>query len=84
MRSSFRFFQQNTYSGAPAKASAEIGEQILDVLGREAAQGIAELLDGTITPEDCHSPIWKVRFLFLNPLLIRLSNRLLGFRNAIT
>ncbi len=84
LRSSFRFFQQNTYSGAPAKASAEIGEQILDVLGREAAQGVTELLDGTITPEDCHSPIWKVRFLFLNPLLIRLSNRLLGFRNAIT
>jgi len=27
--------------------------------------------------------VWKLRFLFLNPLMIRLSNRLLGFRSAI-
>lgn len=44
---------------------------------------MTELLDGEIGPEDCHSPIWKLRFLFLNPLMIRLANRVLGFRNPI-
>ena len=34
-------------------------------------------------PEEWHSPLWKLRFLFLNPLMTRLINRLLGFRSAI-
>jgi len=77
------FFNENTYSGAPAGASPELGERILDTLARYAGEACGELLDGTIGPEDCHSPVWKLRFLFLNPIMIRLSNRLLGFRNAI-
>ena len=82
-RAGLEFFNENTYSGAPAGASPELGERILDTLARYAGEACGELLDGTIGPEDCHSPIWKLRFLFLNPIMIRLSNRLLGFRNAI-
>ena len=82
-RAGLQFFAVCTYSGAPAGASAEIGEQILDRLGGHAAEACTQLLDGEIGPEDCHSPVWKLRFLFLNPLMIRLSNRLLGFRNSI-
>jgi creatinine amidohydrolase/Fe(II)-dependent formamide hydrolase-like protein len=80
-RASMGYFNEQTYSGAPAGASAELGERFLDTLGRKAGEAAGELLDGTIGPEDCHSPIWKYRFLFLNPLMIRLSNRLLGMRN---
>ena len=82
-RAGFRFFEEQTYSGAPAGASAEIGERILDLLAGKAAEACGELLDGTIGPEDCHSPIWRLRFLFLNPAMIRISNRVMGFRNAI-
>jgi len=78
-----QFFETCTYSGAPGGATAEIGERILDTLAGHAGEAVGELLDGTIGPEDCHSPVWKLRFLFLNPLMIRLSNRLLGFRNGI-
>jgi creatinine amidohydrolase len=83
IRAGIRFFQRETYSGAPARASAELGERILDTLGREAANACAEILDGTLAPGDCHSPVWRLRFLFLNPLAIRVANRLLGFRNPI-
>jgi creatinine amidohydrolase/Fe(II)-dependent formamide hydrolase-like protein len=82
-KAGLEFFDACTYSGAPAGASAELGERILDTLGGHAAVACTELLDGEIGPEDCHSPLWKLRFLFLNPWMIRLSNRLLGFRNAI-
>ena len=82
-RNALAFFGECTYSGAPAGASAEIGERILDTLGERAAEACSEILDGTIGPDDCHSPVWKLRFLFLNPLMIRLSNRVLGFRNGI-
>jgi creatinine amidohydrolase len=82
-RASFEFFAECTYSGAPAGASAEIGEQILDRLGGFAADAMTELLDGSLDPKHCHSPLWPFRFLFLNPWMIRLSNRLLGFQNPI-
>jgi len=82
-RDGLRFFQERSYSGAPGGASAELGEAILDTLGRRAAEACAELLDGRIGPEDCHSPIWKLRFLFLNPLAIRVFDRLLGNVNPL-
>jgi creatinine amidohydrolase/Fe(II)-dependent formamide hydrolase-like protein len=82
-RSGFQYFNEQTYAGAPGGASAELGERFLDTLGEHAATACTQLLDGEIGPRDCHSPIWKLRFLFLNPLAIRLSNLALGFRNPI-
>ncbi len=82
-RAGLRFFEECSYAGAPAGASADVGERILDRLAGHAARACTDLLDGTLDPEDCHSPVWKLRFLFLNPLMIRLSNRLMGVRNAI-
>jgi creatinine amidohydrolase len=82
-RKAIEYFGVATYSGAPAGASAELGERILDTLAEKAAEACAELLDGEIGPEECHSPLWKLRFLFLNPLMIRVTNRLIGFRNPI-
>ena len=82
-RKAVEYFDVATYSGAPAGASAELGERILDTLAERAAGLCVELLDGEIGPEEFHSPLWKLRFLFLNPLAIRLTNRLIGSRNAI-
>jgi creatinine amidohydrolase len=79
-RDGISFFKEETYSGAPAGASAELGEQFLDLLGEKAATAVGELLDGKIGPEDCHSPIWGIRFVFLNPLMIRLANWIVGLR----
>jgi creatinine amidohydrolase len=82
-RGGVRYFLEQTYSGAPAGASAEIGEQILDRLGHLAAEEVTRLLDGTLSPLDCHSPLWRLRFFCLNPWMVRLTDRLLGLRNPI-
>ena len=79
-RHGMAFFKEQTYSGAPAGASAELGERFLDLLGEKAGQAVGELLAGEIGPEDCHSPLWGLRFLFLNPVMIRLSNWAIGLR----
>jgi len=77
------YFLDDSYSGAPAGASAELGERFLDTLGEHAAVAVTELLDETIGPDDCHSPIWPLRFVFLNPWMIRLTNRMIGLRIPI-
>jgi creatinine amidohydrolase len=79
-----RFFRAETYAGAPGSASPEVGERILDVLAGHAATAIAEVLDGTLRPEDCHSPLWRMRPLFVHPLMVRLFDRLLGIPDGIT
>jgi creatinine amidohydrolase len=78
-----RFFRAETYSGTPGKASRELGEQILDRLGREAASVVAEILEGRLPREQWHSPLWSKRFLFVNPLMVRLFDRVLGIREGI-
>lgn len=83
-RGALRFFRAETYAGMPAKASRELGEQILDRLGREAAQAAVEILEGRLTREQWHSPLWPKRFLFVNPMMVRLFDRMLGIPDGIT
>jgi creatinine amidohydrolase len=73
-RAGIRFFSEETYSGWPAKASAELGERILDTLAGHAGQLVTELLDGELPEAQWHSPLWKLRHVFTNPLAVRLAN----------
>jgi creatinine amidohydrolase len=73
-----KFFEQESYSGSPARASAELGENFLDVLAAGGAELMTELLDGELPEARWHSPVWKLRHLFVNPLAVRAADRLLG------
>lgn len=77
-RAALGFFRAETYAGAPGAASPEIGERILDTLAGHAGTAIAEILDGTLPRTEWHSPLWKLRALFVHPLMVRLFDRLLG------
>ncbi|HYD48580.1 MAG TPA: hypothetical protein VEB21_09540, partial [Terriglobales bacterium] len=72
-----RFFRVESYSGAPGKASPELGEKILETLARQAAQAMCEVFEGTLPREQWHSPLWSKRFWFINPLIVRFVNRVL-------
>lgn len=71
------YFVEESYSGSPGKASPELGEHFLDVLGRKAAEAVDELLEGTLPEEKWHSPVWGLRHVFVNPLSVRLFDKLL-------
>ena len=78
------YFCEETYSGAPAGASAEIGESILDLLAEKTAGAIAEILDGKLPPEQWHSPIWKLRHVFVHPAAVAVSNVLLNVPKTVS
>jgi len=82
-RGGIRFFRAETYAGTPGAASAQLGERILDRLASEAAAAICEILDGTLPPDQWHSPLWPQRFLFVNPWMVRLFNRLLRIPDGV-
>jgi len=82
-RAALRFFAEETYAGAPAGASAELGEAILDTLARHTAEAVAELWDGRLPPAGWHSPLWKLRALFVHPAAVRFFDALLGAPKAV-
>ena len=82
LRTGIEYFQDESYSGAPAGASAEVGERILDTLAGRAAEAIAEILDGTLPPEKWHSPFWRLRHLFVNRFAVRLADWAFGVPRA--
>jgi hypothetical protein len=73
-KAGIHYFSGDSYAGAPAGASAEIGEQIMDTLGEKSAEALAEILDGTLPREQWHSPFWKLRHVFVNPAAVRFFN----------
>jgi creatinine amidohydrolase/Fe(II)-dependent formamide hydrolase-like protein len=77
-KEALQYFAEETYSGDPSLASPKLGEAFLDTLGSKAAEIVSELLDGTLPEAGWHSPAWKLRHAFVNPLAVRLADRLLG------
>jgi len=78
-----RYFTEESYAGAPAGASAELGERILDVLASRAGEAMGEILDGSLPPERWHSPAWKLRHAFVHPLAVRFFNWLLDVPRGV-
>ena len=76
-RGALRYFQEETYAGAPGAASPELGARILDTLAEHAAAAVTEFLDGTLPAAQWHSPLWPQRFVFVNAWMVRLFNWLL-------
>jgi len=83
-KAAIRFFTEETYSGAPAGASAELGEAILDTLAGHTAQAVVELWEGRLPPAQWHSPVWKLRQVFVNPAAVRLFDVLLGVPKTVS
>jgi creatinine amidohydrolase/Fe(II)-dependent formamide hydrolase-like protein len=77
-KAAIHFLAEETYSGDPARASAELGERILDVLSGHTAEALVEILEGRLPREEWHSPLWRLRHLFVNPAAVRAVDALLG------
>ena len=78
----FDYFHEETYSGTPAAASAEIGAAIIEILSEGAKTHLLDLLDGVTTPDDWHSHLWSKRGIMLNPLVDFILKRMYAKRRA--
>jgi len=75
-----QYYERETYAGAPAKASAELGKLYLDRLAEEAASALSERFLGTLSLADCRSPLWPLRHVMLSRTLGRLFEALVSTR----
>lgn len=82
-KAALMYFKDQNYSGAPQGASAEIGDRILDVLSSHCVDALSKLWAGEISLEECHSPVWRFRWIFLIPMISRVFEWAVGYKNPI-
>lgn len=73
-----RYYDTDTYSGIPARASAALGAEYLELLSGEAAEVLSEVWQGRVPLEECFSPLWPFRHVLLNEKVGTLFDRLVG------
>jgi creatinine amidohydrolase len=78
-----RYYESETYSGKPSIATPEIGREMVDVLARHGADALYDVYTGKLPPEECHSPLWPLRWLFTNRPLGWAFERAVGYRNRV-
>lgn len=82
-KASLKYFEEETYAGAPCIASAEIGKQVLDILSDACTETLSQLWKGEISPADCHSPVWPLKWIFLSRPVSRAFEWAVSYRNPI-
>jgi len=82
-REKIKFFEDETYAGAPHLASPERGEAIADLLAKHSADALEELWLGERDPGDCHSPLWRYRWLFLVEAVGQAFEKVIRYRTPV-
>ncbi len=82
-KTSMKYFVEETYSGAPQIATAEIGKEVIDILAWHCTELLSGLWTGKLSPEKCHSPVWPFRWIFLWRWVSVLFERIAGYKNPI-
>jgi creatinine amidohydrolase len=75
-----RYYERETYAGSPARASADLGRQYLELLSKEAADALTDLLEGRIGLGACYSPLWPMRHVLLSETVGWLFDRVVRSR----
>lgn len=78
-----KYFERQTYAGAPAVGSPEAGAQILEELSRLTANALSRVWTRELSPEDCHSPLWPVRWVFTTPIISQTFMRLMRYQTQV-
>jgi creatinine amidohydrolase len=82
-REKLKYYETETYAGIPKLASPELGEQFIETLAKLSAEVLEDVWLGKIKPEQCHSPLWPVRWLFANEVLGRVFERAMSYKNRV-
>jgi len=78
-----KYYETETYSGKPSIASAEIGREMMDVLARRSADALEEVWAGVVRPDQCHSPLWPLRWVFTSEWLSRIFERAVKYQQNV-
>lgn len=82
-RHKIKYFEDFGYAGKPSVASAKAGEHILETLSSHAADALSDVYTGKRPLHQCHSPLWKLRWVFTSQIFSMLFERFVGHRSEV-
>lgn len=82
-KAKLKYYESETWTGNPSLASPELGEIYLDVLAEQAFLALDAVWTGQRSLHDCHSPVWKSRWLFTSDLATAIFERLVDYRSRV-
>lgn len=74
-----KYYETETYAGQPKSASPDKGKAIVDILAEYVADAFEEIYYEGGSLNEAHSPTWKLRWLFTNPLVSWLFESVLKY-----
>lgn len=77
-----RYYERETYAGAPARATAGLGEKYLDRLADAAVEALSDRYVGKIGVEQCRSPLWPVRHVMMSRVFGDAFERLVSTKRS--
>lgn len=78
-----RHYERETYVGYPGKATAEIGEEILATLCDLSTSSLEDVLAGRRSLDECRSPLWPLRHLFMSERTVALFYKIINHRSQV-
>jgi creatinine amidohydrolase len=75
-----RYYETETYAGAPGKASPELGRLYLDLLSEKSASALSAVWTGARPLSEARSPLWPMRRVILSRSVGWLFDRLVPTR----
>ena len=83
LRFKLKFYEDDTYSGHPAKATKQAGDEIMDILCGHAAEALGEIWRRERFSNECYSPLYPVRFLLNNDWFGELVMKMVRYRTEV-
>lgn len=82
-RSGIRYYEKDTYSGAPGLGTAELGAAFFEEISRRASDSLADVWTQRRGLDECHSPLWPMRWLILNEPIVEAYLKLVGQKTQV-
>ena len=81
--SKLKYYEDETYSGKPSIATAELGEKFLAELSRLTADALSDVWTRKLHPDQARTPLWRLRHLLSNDFAGRLVERAVGYKTQV-
>ncbi len=82
-RHKIKYFHDETYAGNPAVADPAHGAAFVDILADHTAVALDEVLRRQRPLRACHSPLFRIRWLFSSELVGKVFERAVGYQSRV-
>jgi creatinine amidohydrolase len=78
-----KYYEANTWAGAPGAATAELGEKFIDRLSDLTTEALVQLREGKLDATAARSPLWKMRHVLMFEPAANVFSAIIGAKTQV-